>query len=145
MKKLAGKVVIVTGGRGIGAGIAEVFAGEGAKVVVATRTLRYGEETVAGIRKTGGEATAIACNIADRDAVFRMVESTVKTYGTVDLLVNNAAVFPRAYIEEMKPGEVDFALDVNIKGPFWLVQACLPYLKRAKHGGRIVLISSLGG
>jgi 3-oxoacyl-[acyl-carrier protein] reductase len=145
MKKLAGKVVIVTGGRGIGAGIAEVFAGEGAKVVVATRTLRYGEETVAGIRNTGGEAIAIACNIADRDAVFRMVESTVKTYGTVDLLVNNAAVFPRAYIEDMKPEEVDFALDVNIKGPFWLVQACLPYLKRAKHGGRIVLISSLGG
>ena len=145
MKKLAGKVAIVTGGRGIGAGIAQVFANEGAKVILATRTLPYGDQTVGHIRQQGGEATAIACDISDRKQVFRMVESAVGTYGTVDLLVNNAAVFPRAYIEDMTPEEVDFAIDVNLKGPIWLVQACLPYLKRATHGGRIVLISSLGG
>lgn len=145
MKKLAGKVAIVTGGRGIGAGIAQVLAGEAAKVVVATRTLAYGEETVREIRGRGGEALAIECDIADRAQVFRMVERAVSSYGTVDLLVNNAAVFPRAYVEEMTPEDVDFAIDVNLKGPIWLVQACLPYLKRARDGGRIVLISSLGG
>ena len=98
MSRLAGKVAIVTGGRGIGAGIAQVFAREAARVVVATRTLRYGEETVAAIRGSGGEATAIECDIARRDQVFSMVERAVQTYGTVDLLVNNAAVFPRAWI-----------------------------------------------
>jgi len=143
--KLTGKVAIVTGGRGIGAGICEVLAAEGAKVMVATRTLKYGEETVATIRKAGGEATAIACDISNRDDVFRMIDATVKKYGTVDLLINNAAVFPRAAIENMPPEDLDFAVDTNIKGPFWLVQACLPHLKKAKDGGRIVLISSGGG
>ena len=145
MGRLAGKVVIVTGARGIGAGIAKVFAREAARVVVATRTLRYGDETVAAIRESGGEATAIACDIARRDQVFGMVERAVQTYGTVDLLVNNAAVFPRAWIEELTPDDVDFAIDANLKGPIWLVQACVPYLRHAPDGGRIVLISSLGG
>jgi 3-oxoacyl-[acyl-carrier protein] reductase len=145
MKQLAGKVAIVTGGRGIGAGIASVFAHAGAKVVLATRTLEYGQHTVDAIRGAGGEATAVECDISDRDQVFRMVAGAVKHYGGADLLVNNAAVFPRAYIEDMTPQDVAFAIDVNLKGPIWLVQACLPYLKRARHGGRIVLISSLGG
>jgi 3-oxoacyl-[acyl-carrier protein] reductase len=145
MKRLEGKVAIVTGGRGIGAGIATVFASEGAKVVVATRTLRYGEETVAAIREAGGDAIAVACDIADRDDVFRMIGQVIEAYSTVDLLINNAAVFPRAYIEDLTPEDLSFAIDVNLKGPVWLVQACLPYLKRARDGGRIVLISSLGG
>jgi 3-oxoacyl-[acyl-carrier protein] reductase len=145
MSGLSGKVAIVTGGRGIGAGIARVLANAGARVMIATRTLHYGEETVRGILERGGEAGVLECDIGQRDEVFRMVEKTVETYGTVDLLINNAAVFPRAYVEDMTPEDLSFAIDVNLKGPVWLVQACLPYLKRAQHGGRIVLISSLGG
>jgi NAD(P)-dependent dehydrogenase (short-subunit alcohol dehydrogenase family) len=62
-------------------------------VIVATRTLRYGEEAVAAIRESGGEATAIECDIARRDQVFRMVERAVQTYGTVDLLVTMPPCF----------------------------------------------------
>jgi 3-oxoacyl-[acyl-carrier protein] reductase len=145
MGGLAGKVAIVTGGRGIGAGIARVFASAGAKVMIATRTLHHGEETAREIIARGGEAKALECDIGRREEVLRMVERTVQIYGTVDLLINNAAVFPRADIEDITPEDLDFAIDVNLKGPIWLVQACLPYLKRAQHGGRIVLISSLGG
>jgi len=138
-------VAIVTGGRGIGAGIARVFANAGAKVVIATRTLRHGEDTVREILGRGGEAKALECDIGGRDQIFRMVAQAVDLYGTVDLLINNAAVFPRALIEDLTPEDLDFAIAVNLKAPFWLVQACLPHLKRAQHGGRIVLISSLGG
>jgi 3-oxoacyl-[acyl-carrier protein] reductase len=145
MGRLTGKVAIVTGGRGIGAGIARVIAGEGASVTIATRTLAHGEETAAEIRERGGKVRAVECDIGRREEVFRMVAQTVDAYGTVDMLINNAAVFPRAYIEDVTPEDLDFAIDVNLKGPFWLTQACLPYLKRAQHGGRIVLISSLGG
>jgi 3-oxoacyl-[acyl-carrier protein] reductase len=145
MKQLEGRVAIVTGGRGIGAGIASVMADAGASVVVATRTLRYGEETAAAIRAAGGRATAIECDIGRREDVFRMVSAAVDTYGGIDILVNNAAVFPHAYIEDLTSDDLNFAIDVNLKGPIWLVQACLPHLKRAEQGGRIVLISSLGG
>ena len=145
MGKLSGKVAIVTGGRGIGAGIVSVLAGEGAKVMVATRTLKYGEETAAAIRKAGSDATAIACDIGKRDDVIAMADATIKTYGTVDLLVNNAAIFPRDFIENVTVEDVDTCIDVNIKGCFWLIQACLPYLKKAKDGGRIILLSSGGG
>jgi 3-oxoacyl-[acyl-carrier protein] reductase len=145
MNGLSGKVAIVTGGRGIGAGIARVLASAGARVMIATRTLHHGEETAREILERGGEVRVIECDIGGREDVFRMVEKTVAIYRTVDLLINNAAVFPRAYIEDMAPEDLTFAIDVNLKGPVWLVQACLPYLKRAQHGGRIVLISSLGG
>jgi 3-oxoacyl-[acyl-carrier protein] reductase len=144
-RQLEGKVAIVTGGRGIGAGIATVLASAGARVVVATRTLRYGEQTVATIAQSGGTAVAIECDIAGRDEVRRMVEQAVARYGGVDILVNNAAVFPRDFVQDLSPQDVDFAIDVNLKGPIWLVQACLPHLVRAVDGGRIVLISSLGG
>src|SRR5262245_52418675 len=101
MKKLDGKVVVVTGAsRGIGAEIARLFAGEGGRVVCAARTLREGEHplagsletTVAEIRASGGTAEAVTANIADPAECQRLMQAARDAYGPVDVLVNNAAL-----------------------------------------------------
>src|SRR5687767_6753585 len=101
MGKLDGKVAVVTGAsRGIGADIARVFAGEGARVICAVRTLKEGdhplegslEGTVAAIRRVGGEATAVPANIAEAAECERLIAAARDTYGPVDVLVNNAAL-----------------------------------------------------
>src|SRR6266705_4583967 len=99
MGKLDGKVIVVTGAsRGIGAEIARLFAAEGGRVVCAARTLREGEHqfegsletTVADIKKAGGEATPVAVNISEPEECQKLVEAARKSYGPVDVLVNNA-------------------------------------------------------
>src|SRR5690606_38410211 len=101
MGKLDGKVAIVTGAsRGIGQAIAELFAQEGAKVVCAARTLKEGdhalpgslEATVAAIREAGGEATAVTAEVSQEEECLALVEAARKTYGPIDVLVNNAAL-----------------------------------------------------
>ena len=101
MGRLDGKVVVVTGAsRGIGADIARLFASEGGRVICAARTLQEGqhplagslETTVAGIRESGGEAHAIAANIAEPAECERLIEAARRHYGPVDVLVNNAAL-----------------------------------------------------
>jgi NAD(P)-dependent dehydrogenase (short-subunit alcohol dehydrogenase family) len=88
------KVAIVTGaGRGIGRGIALCYARAGACVVVASRTRTTVEGVVAEIQSEGGEALGITCDVGDREQVFAMVEQTVREYGAVDILVNNAQSF----------------------------------------------------
>src|SRR6267154_3132700 len=108
MGKLQDKVAIVTGAsRGIGKAIAELFAKEGAKVVCSARTLKEGEHplegsletTVAGIKKAGGEAEAVTCDVSSEADCEELVEETHKLYGPVDVLVNNAAL---TYFIEVK-------------------------------------------
>src|SRR5438094_2836049 len=101
MGRLDGKVVVITGAsRGIGAEIARLFAAEGGRIICAARTLREGdhqlagslETTVAEIRAAGGEAEAVAANIAEPAECERLVAAARETYGPVDVLVNNAAL-----------------------------------------------------
>src|SRR5438477_4227639 len=101
MGKLDGKVIVVTGAsRGIGAEIARLFAAEGGRVICAARTLREGEHplagsletTVADIRAAGGEAEAVTVNIAEPAECEKLVDTARKTYGPIDVLVNNAAL-----------------------------------------------------
>src|SRR5262249_46971721 len=113
MGKLDGKVAIVTGAsRGIGKEIADLFAAEGARVVCSARTLHEGEHkllegsletTVAGIKRAGGEATAITCDVSSEADCEKLVNETKKIYGPCDVLVNNAALTYFAPVKDYEP------------------------------------------
>lgn len=143
---LTGKVAIVTGSsRGIGRAIAETMAGLGAKVVVSSRKAEACEEVVAGIKKAGGEAIVIPCNIARRNEVEALVAGTIKQWGKIDALVCNAAVNP--YYGPMG-GLSDEAFDKimgsNVKSNLWLCNLVMPGMAE-KGGGSVVIVSSIGG
>jgi len=150
MGKLEGKVVVVTGAsRGIGAEIARIFAGEGGKVVCAARTLHEGEHplegslerTVQEIRGAGGEATAVAVNIADPDDCQRLVRSARETYGPLDVLVNNAALTYFVPVKDYPANKWMRSWAVNFHAPFILSKLALEDMVPRK-GGSIVNISS---
>ncbi|WP_404478160.1 SDR family NAD(P)-dependent oxidoreductase [Novosphingobium sp. BL-52-GroH] len=145
MGKLDGRVAIVTGGgRGIGRATAELFAREGACVVVATRSEAPGAETVAAIRSAGGEACLDVVDMGQRRDVAAMVERAVTTYGGLDIVLHNAAYIPFGAIGELADADLDKVFDVGLKACFWLAADALPHLEKSSHA-RILITSSLAG
>lgn len=141
--QLAGKIAIITGaGRGIGRGIAEVFARHGAKVVVATRTERYGVEVVEKIRGDGGDAHFIQTELGSPEEIQRIVDETVKVYGGLDIVVHNAAFAQIQPVKELTDEFVDKTFTVNVKAGIWLAKASIPLMK-ARGRGRILFTSSV--
>jgi NAD(P)-dependent dehydrogenase (short-subunit alcohol dehydrogenase family) len=140
-----GKVALVTGaGAGIGRGIAELLAREGAAVVVANRNATAGQETVARITAAGGRAVFAATDVRREQDCQRAVQQAVDAYGRLDCLVNNAGVFPRAALEETTETFWDEIMDTNLKGPFFLCKHALPRMA-AQGGGSVVNIGSIHG
>ncbi len=144
--RLKGKVAIVTGaGKGIGGGIARVFASEGAKVLVADVDEQWGMKTVNKIKEIGGEASYIKVDVSKKDDVELMARTAVERYGRIDILCNNAGIFTNmARIEEMTEADWDKILNVNLRGTFLAVRACVPQMIRQKYG-RILVTSSTTG
>ena len=142
---LQGKAAIVTGaGRGIGKGIAAVFAKEGARVLVVNRSADAGQTTTEEIVAAGGEASFLQANVKDRTDMERMAATCIERYGAIDILCANAGVFPTSHIVDMTDEVWDDVLDTNLKGVFYGVRACIPQMK-AQAQGRIVVISSITG
>jgi len=139
---IAGRSVVVTGGtRGIGRGIAAVFARNDARVLVTGRDTAAGQKAAAEI---GGDVHFLQADVSKRTDCQRMADAAVERFGGIDVLCANAGIFPGARIEEMTEDDLDLVLDVNLKGTMLTVQACLPALKRSAHG-RIILTSSITG
>jgi NAD(P)-dependent dehydrogenase (short-subunit alcohol dehydrogenase family) len=143
---LTGKVAVVTGSsKGIGKAIAMHLALSGAKVVVSSRKAPVCEEAAAEIRKAGGNATVIPCNISDKAQCEKLIAETQKQLGPVDILVCNAASNPYYGPNEKLPDEVFMkVMQNNILSNMWLINNCLPDM-RAKKDGSIMIVSSIGG
>lgn len=149
MGKLDGKVCVITGAsRGIGAEVARLFAAEGGSVVAAARTLREGdhplegslEKTVADIREAGGDATASAVNISLPEDCERLFEEAHAAYGSVDVLVNNAALTYFIPVKDYPLRRWMRSWAVNFHAPFILCQLAIGDMMES--GGSIVNISS---
>jgi 3-oxoacyl-[acyl-carrier protein] reductase len=145
LSTLAGRSVVVTGAsRGIGKGIAKVFAKSGAKVLVVARTLSEAEATAEELKRDGGTASAVAADVTQMGDMQVMAETAQSRHGGIDVLCANAGIFPQGSIEELSPEDWDHVLDVNLKGTFLSLKACLPYLKESDQG-RVVITSSITG
>ncbi len=145
LTSIAGQSVIVTGGsKGIGKGIAKVFAAQGAKVVVTARGLPDAEATANEIRSAGGTAVAHASDVSDWDSVQGLVAKTVDAFGTVDILCGNAGIFPQKKMIELTPEDWDQVMTSNLKSTFLCVKACIPIFEKAGKG-RVVVTSSITG
>jgi 3-oxoacyl-[acyl-carrier protein] reductase len=141
--RLDGRVAIVTGGGGgLGSGICEVLTAAGAAVAVTGRTREKLDRVAAGIVAAGGRALAIEVDIADRQSVAAMTERVVSELGSVDILVNNAAVYHRKPWTEITEADWDQVLDTNLKGYYLCARAAYPALK-ASGRGRVINVASI--
>jgi NAD(P)-dependent dehydrogenase (short-subunit alcohol dehydrogenase family) len=143
--RLDGKVAIVTGGsRGIGKEIAIGFAEQGARLALASRKQEALDGAAEEIRQKGTECLAMACHMGKPDQIKTLFDKVVETYGTVDILVNNAATNPYfGPLVDASEEAWNKTLDVNLKGPFLMSQAACRIMMQ-KGGGSIINISSVG-
>ena len=141
--RLKSKVAIITGAAsGIGRATAELFAEEGAKVVVADIDSAGGEQTVTNIRSKGGEALFVHADISKDDDAKRISEETVKAFGRIDILVNNAAAFVYKSLEEATVEDWQRALHVNVMGSALCTKYAVAHMKKV-GGGAVVNVGSV--
>ncbi len=142
---ISGRSVIVTGGsRGIGLGVAQLFASRGAQVMIVGRDLSRAELAAAAIRATGGRAAAYRADIGNPADVDGMAAAAPELHGGIDILCANAGIFPAMRLAEMTIAQWNEVLTVNLTGAFLSVKACLPALARSGRG-RVILTSSITG
>jgi 3-oxoacyl-[acyl-carrier protein] reductase len=145
LTSMAGRSVIVTGAsKGIGKGIAKVFARNGGKVLVVSRHLDEAEACAEELRRDGGTAKGHAGDVTKMGDMQVMADAAVAAHGGIDILCANAGIFPQMKIEELSPEDWDFVVGTNLKGTFLPIKACLPHLKKSDQG-RVVITSSITG
>ncbi len=156
MKLLEGKAAIVTGsGRGIGRAVAELFAANGARVLVNDVDSGPANETVEALRAGGCEAVAAVGSVTDPEFPDRIVQAALDAFGAIDVIVNNAGYTWDGVIHKMSDDQFDAMLDIHLRAPFRIVRAAAPYLrgeaKKALEAGqrpparKIVNVSSTSG
>jgi 3-oxoacyl-[acyl-carrier protein] reductase len=143
---LAGQVAVVSGaGRGIGAAIARALAGLGAALVLCGRTQAALDSVATAIKKAGGRAEPIPCDVTSLQSVEGMVRRAESAFGRVDVLVNSAGIGGfGGPLHELAPEDWDEILNTNLRGVYYTIRAVVPLMIRA-HSGQIINISSIAG
>ncbi len=140
---LTDRVAIVTGGtRGIGRSIAEGFVAAGAKVAVASRKADSCADAERALVSNGGQAIGVPTHMGDLDAIGALVDTTVDRFGRLDIVVNNAATALREDIGRFTPEAYAKSMDVNLRGPVFLVEASIPHLERSGSAAIVNVISA---
>ena len=143
--RLGGKVAIITGAAsGLGRASAQLFAEHGASVVIADRDTAGGQETVAQIHDTGGQAEFIETDVAVADDADAMVTKAVTCFGKLDILFNNAGIAIRKPVADLSEDEWDRCIDTNLKGVFLGSKSAIPEMIRG-GGGSIINTASIYG
>ena len=142
---MAGRSVVVTGGsRGIGRGIARVFAEAGARVLITGLSSSNVEVAVKELASAGGTVSGLVADVSKPEDCTTMAATAVERHGGIDVLCANAGIFPSVSLESMTPDDLEKVLGTNFKGTVFAVQACLDALTTSGHG-RVVVTSSITG
>jgi NADP-dependent 3-hydroxy acid dehydrogenase YdfG len=142
-KNIEGKVVVITGGSsGMGAATSRYLAARGAKIVMGDRTTDRLEKLAQELRSMGAEALGVTTDVTRREKVEALVGAAVKSFGRIDVMINNAGLMALAPIDKLNVEEWDRMIDVNIKGVLYGIAAALPHMKKQKSG-HIVNVASV--
>uniref|UniRef100_F4C2W3 3-oxoacyl-(Acyl-carrier-protein) reductase n=1 Tax=Sphingobacterium sp. (strain 21) TaxID=743722 RepID=F4C2W3_SPHS2 len=142
---IKGKVVVITGASsGLGKATAQLLSKEGAILVLAARRAERIEKLANTIRENGGEALAVPTDVSNATQVQNLVDTAVKEFGKIDVMLNNAGVMPLSALEDRRIHEWERMIDVNIKGVLYGIAAALPYMKEQKSG-HFINVSSVAG
>jgi 3-oxoacyl-[acyl-carrier protein] reductase len=143
--RLEGKVAVVTGGTsGIGAAVVDRFAREGAKVLFTGRNAARGKAVARRVGAAGGTVRFLKADAASAADARAMARSALDAFGRIDVLVQNAGIWPPMMLADMTERDWDQVIDNNLKGTFLVVKACLPAMLAQRYG-RIVITSSITG
>lgn len=142
---IAGRAVVVTGGsRGIGKGIASVFARNGARVLITGRDFEAARTAADELNAGSGEVSYVLADVANREDCWRMAAVAQERLGGIDVLCANAGIFPEGRLEDLAEEDLDRVINTNLKGTVLAVQACLHALKSSGRG-RVIVTSSITG
>lgn len=143
LMRLKDKIALITGGaRGIGLGFAQAYVREGAKVIIADINIERAEEAA---RSIGPSAKAVKLDVTDLAEIEKVVAAIDAEYGGIDILVNNAAIFDMAPINELSEASYERVFNINIRGPLFMMKAVSNVMIARKRGGKIINMASQAG
>ena len=142
---IEGKVVVITGASsGNGEATARYLSSRGATVVLGARRVDRIKALADELSRKGGKALAVQTDVTEVDQVKRLVDEAVKTFGRIDVMINNAGLMPHSPLERLKIADWDRTIDVNLKGVLYGIAAALPYMTQQKSG-HFINVSSVAG
>lgn len=141
---LSGKTALVTGGAvGIGLGIGSRLAEAGAAVVIADLNLEAAEKSAEELKGKGFKASAVACDVSKKEDAEGAVAHAVSTFGGLDILINNAGIYPNVLVMQMTDEDWDKVINVNLKGVYHMTRAAAEAMIKQGRGGKVINITSI--